>query len=196
MSKKNSPKNMSVLIVASAIIFLLAINPNALSTFIILSVITLIMYFWFKFFNKRTILKIPYTLAQIDAMDPYDFEYFICQHYRQQGYTKAYTTPKSGDFGADIVIPSRQETIVVQVKKYNQNNPTGISSVQEVLGATKYYNAQKGIVITTSYFTKSAIILAKKADIELIDRSKLTYICSQRGEFFALFAMPNGHIIL
>ena len=45
--------------------------------------------------------------------------------------------------------------------------------MQEVLGAMKYYDADKGFVITNNEFHKSAKLLAKKSDIELIDRFDL-----------------------
>ena len=42
-----------------------------------------------------------------------------------------------------------------------------------MVAAIKYYNADSAIVITNSYFTKSAIKLAKVNNVELWDRDKL-----------------------
>ena len=46
-------------------------------------------------------------------------------------------------------------------------------AIQEVVGSIKYYNCEKGMVVTTSTFTSSALELAKANNIELIDGEKL-----------------------
>lgn len=112
-------------------------------------------------------------MSKVDLMNEYDFEEFICDTYKKKGFKKAYTTPKSGDFGADIIVPDKQHTIAIQAKKYSPDVATGIDAIQEVLGAIHHYKATKGIVVTTSYFTNPAKILAAESNVELIDRDKL-----------------------
>lgn len=56
---------------------------------------------------------------------------------------------------------------VIQVKFYN--NPVGNKAVQEVVGAIGMYKADKGIVVTNSTFTPSAIELAQANNIELVN---------------------------
>ena len=45
--------------------------------------------------------------------------------------------------------------------------------MQEVVAAMKMYDAQYGVVVTNSHFTKQAITLAMANSIELIDGDKL-----------------------
>ncbi|WP_084804303.1 restriction endonuclease [Halonatronum saccharophilum] len=40
-------------------------------------------------------------------------------------------------------------------------------TIQEVIGAKRYYNTQRSIVVTNNYFIKSARELAKINDVEL-----------------------------
>ncbi|WP_448969861.1 restriction endonuclease [Macrococcus capreoli] len=68
----------------------------------------------------------------------------------------------------------RHKKIVIQVKRYKSN--VGIKAIQEVFSAQHYYNADKSYVVTNSHFTKSAIILASKLNVELIDKKKLNDI--------------------
>ena len=81
-------------------------------------------------------------------------------------------TKKSHDYGADLILKINNIVITIQSKLYHKHL-VGTSSVQEVYSSIKYYNARKGIVITNSYFTKSAITLAKTTDVLLWDRDTL-----------------------
>lgn len=73
--------------------------------------------------------------------------------------------------GADIIAHKDNEKYVIQVKFYN--NPVGNKAVQEVAGAIGMYKADKGIVVTNSTFTNSAIELAEANNIELVDGNKI-----------------------
>lgn len=73
--------------------------------------------------------------------------------------------------GADVIAYKDNVKYVIQVKFYN--NPVSNKAVQEVVGAIGMYKADKGIVVTNSTFTSSAIELAKANDIELVDGEKI-----------------------
>lgn len=114
-----------------------------------------------KQFHKKKRIK------KIDKMAGDEFERYLCSYFRSRGYN-ASVTKKSGDFGADLILDRFGRRTVVQVKRYK--NKVGISAVQEAIGAIAYYNADKGIVVTNSYFTKSAKALAEANNIDLLDR--------------------------
>lgn len=78
----------------------------------------------------------------------------------RQGYRVSFTK-KSGDFGADILAQRFGIRLCVQCKAYK----SGISAVQEVLGAMAYYGGQ-GVVAATG-FTKSARELAMRSNVLL-----------------------------
>ena len=61
---------------------------------------------------------------------------------------------------------------MIQSKLYFNHN-VGNSAVQEIATARNYYRADIGMVITNSYFTKSAYSLAESNQITLIDRNTL-----------------------
>lgn len=106
----------------------------------------------------------------VDNMDGYQFEYYLEKLFKEIGY-KAKVTNSTGDFGADLIVKSKQSTWVVQAKRYSKK--VGVRAVQEIFSAKKYYNADSTVVITNNYFTKSAIELAEINDVLLIDRDGL-----------------------
>ncbi len=106
-----------------------------------------------------------HSFQEIQGMDGTDFEDLIIQVFRDAGYV-AQGTPRTGDYGADVIIETQTGTrIVVQCKRYKAR--LNLKAVQEVISAMSHYSADYGIVVTTNGFLKSAIELAKSADVEL-----------------------------
>lgn len=117
--------------------------------------------------NKRKRELLSCGMLEIDEMEGTEFEDFLEVLFRKKGY-RVRTTAKTGDYGADLILNNR---IVVQAKRYAGS--IGVEAVQEVNGAKGYYQVDKGMVITNSYFTPNAVNLAKANHIELWDRERL-----------------------
>ena len=112
-------------------------------------------------FKKKQIQK-------IDKMSGEQFEKYLKDYFeKEEGYS-ASLTKRTGDFGADLVLKKGRSKTVVQVKRYTGN--VGLSAVQEAVAAMKYYKAGKAMVITNSFFTKSAKELARANRVILWDR--------------------------
>jgi len=84
---------------------------------------------------------------------------------------------KSGDEGIDGIIKEDKlglDVIYVQAKRWE--NVVGRPEIQKFVGALAGQKANKGIFITTSYFTKDAEEYAKglSTKLILIDGKKLT----------------------
>lgn len=101
----------------------------------------------------------------------YEFEEYVANLYKKMGYTIEEVTKKSGDQGADVIAFKDNIKYVIQVKFYN--NPVGNKAVQEVVASIGMYKADKGIVVTNSTFTSSAIELSQANNIELVDGEKI-----------------------
>lgn len=95
------------------------------------------------------------------------------------GYGKienAVVTPKTGDYGIDGFVLEDElgiNTIFIQSKRYDKDNSVSRPEIQKFAGAMLGKNAKKGVFITTSYFTKTAIEYANNQNIILIDGQKL-----------------------
>ncbi|MED3662136.1 restriction endonuclease [Ureibacillus terrenus] len=112
-------------------------------------------------------------IKQIDEMTGEEFEAFLGRLFKKRGFKVTYTKT-SGDYGADLILQDRENTIAVQAKRYS--GAVGVKAVQEVIGALKMYNATEAWVVTNSYFTKQAQKLAESNDVYLIDRDDLIEI--------------------
>lgn len=118
--------------------------------------------------NEKKLLESGIDI--VDKMSGETFEKFLLQHFTNQGY-KGELTPTFGDYGADLVLEKDGRKVIVQAKRWKQT--VDIKAVQEVVGAIKHYDADKGMVITNSVFTEAAYNLANSNGIELWDRNML-----------------------
>lgn len=108
---------------------------------------------------------------KIDNMTGIEFEKLLTDKFNELNFI-ATQTKGSGDFGADIIVETSNQTkIIIQCKRFTSK--VNLKAVQEVIGAVGHFEADIGIVITNNEFLNSAIKLAKSNDIELWDRAKL-----------------------
>lgn len=117
--------------------------------------------------NKRLLDS---GILEVDEMTGKEFERFLDIHFRKFGYSVS-LTQDTQDYGADLILYTDDSKTVVQAKR--SKNPVGIKAVQEVAGAVRHYNGNKGIVITNNRFTENAYNLAESNDVELWDRKRL-----------------------
>lgn len=101
----------------------------------------------------RLIKRDPSIIYQID---PIKWEEIIAGAYRQQGFDEVILTPRSGDFGRDIIAVKRgyfSVRVIDQVKAFNPDHRVSANDVRALLGVLLTdQNATKGIVTTTSDF--------------------------------------------
>jgi restriction system protein len=111
------------------------------------------------------------TPSDLQNLSGVEFEKLIAQKFLSLGY-KCRETPTTGDYGADLIVETRNEArVIIQCKRYKAK--LNLKAVQEVISAMAYYGGDYGIVITTNGYLKSAIELAKSADVELWDGDRL-----------------------
>ncbi len=101
------------------------------------------------------------------GMTGVDFEVYIANLLKSNGFSDVRGTPATGDQGADLITTRDGKTIIIQAKRYD--GAVGNKAVQEVASAVQFYGAQEGWVITNSIFTPSAKELAQKTGVRLID---------------------------
>lgn len=119
----------------------------------------------------KQLLKNKIDIEHIEDMDGKEFEELLISQFKKLGF-KTTRTPITGDYGADIIVETENETkIVIQCKRYKSK--VNLKAVQEVVGALGHFQGDIGIVITNNGFLNSAIKLAESNDIELWDSSKL-----------------------
>ncbi|GFZ31984.1 hypothetical protein CSC2_25100 [Clostridium zeae] len=147
--------------------------------FIDITLSTIVLIIIYRIVKKYTVKRMmKYKMNNIDKLSGEDFEEFLALKFKRLGY-KVKLTPTTADYGADLVIKKDKSKIVVQAKRWNSK--VGVEAVQQVVASMKYYNADRSMVITNSYFTENAKILAKYNEVELCDRRKLYNIIESKN---------------
>ena len=101
---------------------------------------------------------------------PYDYEIRVAEYLRSIGYLQVDTTPKSGDYGADVIATSPNGVrMCVQCKQYSEGNNVGVKAVQEIYAAKDYYNCKLAYIFTTSSYTEQVRRLAARLGVVLLE---------------------------
>lgn len=122
-------------------------------------------------------------LSKVRTVTPAFFEELIVELLLAMGYGGAVEDAgralgRTGDNGIDGVIdqdPLGVDQIYIQAKRYAQGNNVGAGDIRDFFGALNLKKAQKGIFITTSAFSASAVQTANDlgSRIVLIDGVEL-----------------------
>ncbi|HAS8441805.1 restriction endonuclease [Vibrio vulnificus] len=115
-------------------------------------------------------------LSRTRKVSPAFFEQLLIDLLLAMGYGgsdegMAHTLGKSGDNGVDGVInqdPLGVDQVYIQAKRYADGNNVGAGEIRDFFGALNLKKAQKGIFITTSEFTSSAIQTAKDLGMRIV----------------------------
>ncbi len=121
-------------------------------------------------------------LSKLKTVHPYFFEKIVVELLVKMGYGGSIQDAgkaigKSGDEGIDGIIKEDKlglDVIYIQAKRWE--GVIGRPEIQRFIGALAGQRAKKGVFITTSFYTKEAMLYATQMDtkIVLIDGEKLS----------------------
>lgn len=111
-------------------------------------------------------------IAQLHAIDWYQFEKLVELVYRKQGYSVQRSGGAHPDGGIDLLLRKDGVTKAVQCKQWKTWN-VGVKPVREFLGALKDAGIDRGIFITLKGYTGDAKRLADKHGIEIVNETLL-----------------------
>ena len=110
---------------------------------------------------------------QLQTMDPIAFERHTMSYFEGDGFPVG-VTPRSNDYGVDGYVVHADGLIVVQCKRYAEDNPVDRPIVQQFWGVIEEQRALRGYVVTTSRFTRGALECAAASNkIVLVDMEAL-----------------------
>lgn len=124
---------------------------------------------WMK--DKEIRNSIINLTPEMDSMTGYEFEIFCAHILAKNGFSNTNVTKGSGDQGVDIIAEKDGIKYAIQCKCYSGS--VGNHSVQEAYAGSKFYDCHVPVVMTNSFFTKSAMELADKNNVLLWDRNKI-----------------------
>lgn len=104
----------------------------------------------------RHLARHPHLMRELD---PRKFETLIAELLKAKGYEIELTQP-SKDGGRDILAIRRDDIgtalTLVECKRYAAHNKVGVEIVRGLYGVLEAEKATRGLIATTSYFTKGA----------------------------------------
>ena len=159
------------------------IPPEAITPFITLLLCGAALGgMWFYYFvylkeQARRQALLALDIAQVDEMSGIEFENYVEALFRAEGY-RTETTPRSGDYGVDIIASKSKQRIAVQCKRYKKTLDQ--TPVREVYAGMSKHGCDIAMVVANRGFTKHAVELARSVGCILIDREKLGLLASKK----------------
>lgn len=123
----------------------------------------------------KEILRDP---AYAYSIETWEFEGFVADVFPHYGF-RADVTQRTRDVSKDIVaqfeVGGVFYTTYFECKQYAQNRPVGVNVVRELYAVMNRERVDKGVIVTTSYFTRDTIAEASTLNgrIRLIDFNEL-----------------------
>lgn len=109
--------------------------------------------------NKELIRYLAANPSKMRELSPRKFEELVADMFSNQGYDVT-LTQRSNDGGMDIIAVQRSDigTImtIIECKRYAPDNKVGVDIVRGVYGVVEQQRATRGIIATTSFFTRGA----------------------------------------
>lgn len=136
--------------------------------FLLLKCLWYIVKFVFKHFFALLFGWIP---DLDERMSGEDFEEYVKEVLKRNGYKHIHLTKHSRDYGVDILAKYRGESYAIQCKFYSQ--PVGVAAVQQAYAGCCYYGYDHPVVVTNHRFTAQAQTLAMSNGVALWDGNRL-----------------------
>lgn len=131
-----------------------------------------------EFINARLMEEIEKNPQRMLSLTPRQFEELVAELFLREGF-EVEITPERKDGGRDVLAIKHSDLgshlYLAECKRYLSTRPVGVEYVRALYGVVEIEKATRGIIATTSCFTKGAQALSQdlKWRIELKDYNDL-----------------------
>lgn len=108
-----------------------------------------------------------------------EFELYMADVLRDNGFRGVEVTQLSGDQGVDILAERNGRSYAIQCKNYE--SPAGNAAVQEAFAGREYYGCDEAAVVCPAGFTRAARELAQSTGVRLWDGERLSHMMRVSG---------------
>lgn len=122
-------------------------------------------------------------------MDPIRFEQAVADFFQQQGYVVK-LTPRSYDYGVDVIASKENERVAVQAKMYEQRQ-VNYQDVMYLFAGRTIYDCDIAVLITSGKISVDARRVAEKLGVKLTD-SWLPSAMSSTEQLSSKSEAPNN----
>jgi restriction system protein len=138
---------------------------------ILITYVIVIVIFDLVLFIQHQIQLSKSGISEIDNMDGHVFEEYLATLFQKLGYKIEIVGHSGSDFGTDLVIEKDGIRTAVQAKR--QKSKVGEDAVRDVCISKNHYKCLQALVVTNSFYTPMAKILAKDNKVDLWNRYDL-----------------------
>ena len=163
-------RGVRALTVATIVLVGLAATFHSYWLVAVLAVVLMLnagQWIYFRYFLARA------GLEGVDEMTGWEFERWLERLFLRLGF-EVERTPFRGDYGADFVLTWSGMRIAVQAKR--SSRLVGVRAIQEVVAARAFYGCERTMVVTNSYFTDQAMLLARSNGVRIRHRDDLARV--------------------
>jgi restriction system protein len=142
---------------------------------------------------RRQLVKDHRRLEDLRKLSWQEFEMYVGQALRQQGYEVHETGGGGPDGGVDLVAVRAGERVLVQCKHWKSWR-VGAPVIRELYGVVQMERATRGMVVISGTFTREARQVAEGLPIELVDGPQLLQMLGgvvEEAEPAAARALPT-----
>lgn len=120
------------------------------------------------------------SIDYLRAVDPFVFETIVSEMYERLGY-KIKVTSRVKDGGKDIILNTDKRKIIVECKRYGNDNKVSKVALQRFFAAISEEKADRGYFVTTSDFTRDSYEYTKSwcKSIYLVNARELIRLMKQ-----------------
>jgi restriction system protein len=119
---------------------------------VIVSILSLLAMIRYRSSKRRRLKSL--TLRELKSMSPREFEHAIAELLRALEYKDVKVVGGSGDLAIDVIARYNNRRVVLQCKRYNERKVTSPEMQMFIGMIVTEHNADKGIYVTTSSFTR------------------------------------------
>ncbi|CAK1864892.1 restriction endonuclease [Vibrio crassostreae] len=111
-----------------------------------------------------------------------EFESYIGEYFKSQGYTVKQSFTQKPDGGVDIWLTKDNELSLVQCKHW-KTRKVGVQVLREMYGVMIANNASKMIIVTSGDFTSEAVAFSLDKRLWLVNGSELVHMIEDGRSF-------------
>ena len=131
------------------------------------------------------------TIREVKDLSWQDFESYVAEHYRQQGFAVTEAGRGGADDGMDLILKRDGKVFIVECKQW-RTQQVGVKIVDKLARVISAKGATGGILVTTGGYTAEAKSRARETAIELVDGNRLlgSQVAQPAADQWPLSAAP------
>lgn len=131
-----------------------------------------------RYLSTNSQIRTHNNASPLNALSWIEFESYVGEFFKHQGYDVKQSFSKQTDGGVDIWLTKDGELSLVQCKHWKARK-VGVQVLREMYGVMIEHQASKMIIVTSGDFTAEAITFAQGKRLWLVNGSELVHMIEE-----------------